>query len=515
VFPCLGAIVPSRPFKPKGTKPDDEEMTKLLTADEIKLGDGRVMCGQDLDRIYTSTARFCQLKLPLDSERQNTLVLSWDFFEQICEPYLGGHKPVDLETALSKSDLSKDSGMPWNLCGFGSKKLLTQSPLAMEAYQQFFEGLAFKRPTLLTQVNGKEELLQSMKLLAGKQRTIFAMCAFHFFALAQMSFDLAQRIGINPFAINTALFLSIYNRGAEKMATYMGRHEFGFSVDIGAMDASCSEFEIRMFIRMFVNLMAISHRTKENIARITHLLEAVMYTILVMPDGNCFLKGWSGEGGSLSGQYLTAILNTFIVITRFMYAWVRLGFKITDWQKEVSLLALGDDVLCTASKRVTDLGWRIEKIAELLWRELRVVVEFTSSLPQHFTALPFLAFQLQWDHTYDSWGIRVDFSRVISSLVQGPNKGRMPIPIEEQSRLLKRLCSIRVSTFTDPETRDLLQRMIREFVYNHRSNAGNPFWEEALLSYHTNTALAKLWYGMVGDFAVGQLEGTPPAPSDQ
>jgi hypothetical protein len=469
------------------------------------------MCGQQLNRIYAATSRFLYTKPAIfDVQKLNALDKVWKSYEKRCVPYLLGHCVVPLEKAISKSDLSKDAGAPWNMIGIGSKKQFLERTACVEALNSFWEQLPNKIPKLLTQVNGKDELLSAKKLSQGRQRVIYAMCAMHFFCLAMMSFDFCQRIAQNPMYLGMALFLTPTKGGSQRMASHLDKHKYGFSVDFGKMDGSVSELEVRNFIRLFCNLM--KDKSVENVRRFTNLMLAVVYTVLVLPDGNCYYKGFRGEGGNLSGQYLTAILNTFCVITRFMYVWKRLGFKLSEFWNNVAPLVLGDDVIATVSKEYYDKGYRIERIAYLLFDDFSQVVEFTSPVPKHYSELPFLSFILTWDQEFGQWGISVDIGRVISSIKQGPNKGRKNTTLEEQCRLMQRLCSIRTSTWTDPVARELLNRMCLDYMELHKDNRGYPQWDNALTGFHTDTELASLWYGFQAGTGSGAMSGIDEVP---
>jgi len=287
----------------------------------------------------------------------------------------------------------------------------------------------------------------------------------------------------------SALGWSPYGGGMNDLASYLGRHPYGWEFDGAGWESHIWEECLMRIADMKWRALVLEERTPENHVRIRNIYKMIASLPVVMPDGYTFLKGPDGDGGNLTGQVGTAHDNTIMMLFCMAYAFIKLvGPDYDSFVRDFSPICLGDDCTMTVSEKIVD-KFNALSIAKVLYDDIGVILETPCWEARQFHELGFLSMHFHWNEEHHTWTHKIDRDKLFSSLLQGGS-------IRTPDMQLQRMCNMRNVSWGHEPTRNELELLIRNYKQQYDpALSGMPAWETAKKSYVDDRMLERLYFG--------------------
>lgn len=484
----LGSFSVGAPKKPDAREndPDIEEFFNKL---KITFEQTHRMNQPNVQAAYESAIRFS--KPPPDEDSRVDLGLT--FVEEIWYPIWRNSEVATMDFVINEADIElkgKASGWPWSLHKWPFKLECYEDKMCQEWMENDWSQNLRNR-TSIAQVTGKKECLPVQKLKINKLRNVMAVDAGHNMQTQRLTYKMNKKLNSRPIQSWSALGWSPYRRGMQQLAEHLGAPGFngGWELDIASCESKIWENLLLRFAEVRWRALKASDQTVDNLIRLKNVYRMISSCPLAMPDGAVFLKGAEGYGGNLTGQVGTAHDNTLFGLFLLAYAFIILvGPDLDQFRALVRPITLGDDITFTVHDDIIE-DFNGPAIAEVVHRNLGVVLESPEWKARPFYQLGFLSMHFIWDPEYNAYLHRVDRDKLFSSLLQG---GTNRTPTEQ----LQRISGMRNVSWGDRRTRQDLDNVY--WMYRDRFDktlGGTESWETAKKSYVSDAMLEKLFLG--------------------
>jgi len=439
----------------------------------------------NVEAYYKNIAKFCKSQV-VDYDK-----LAWAFATQAIEDhfylYLKDSGIESLEDSLSRLDLKKSPGPPWNL-KFKTKEQLISDELFLRMCSDGWNQLLEADRVWLTGTALKEEVRLTEKLKQNKIR-IFnpqsadlnvltnRLCGQFNDKFTESHLKTFSCVGISPF-------YGGWNRLYEKLTPPDKPNKF--EGDYSDYDSSLGVYLMMMVCKFRFKCLPQNEKTMDNWNRLCNLYRNIIFSAMVLIDGTIVQK----PGGNPSGSANTVVDNTLIGFFMLAYAWARL---CPDTLRTYN--AFIDNVV--AALYGDDNTGAVSHIAA----EFYTPANLTNVMAE-------MGMTLNFEHKdfvtiHDVCFLQADFNTKLYGTViyhVEPSKSYESIKWSEHPKdpsiSLARACGMRLITWSDTSAREYYEKYITFLLqrYDHLL-AGTKEWQDAKSSYKTDWAMAHLYAG--------------------
>lgn len=293
---------------------------------------------------YKNIGKYCNDQININ---EKAFKIAFDFTYKHFYPIMGNSRFMDVKEAISHLDPHSSNGFILNR--FYTKAELKEDPWFVDYVQSIFDNnLVDGSYTCLWTSSLKEETRPLEKLDQNKIRNFLAgpadltvLCDVVFGEMNDKLYSspllCASAIGLNPFKGG-------WERAFQKLCKY--RHN-AVALDESSYDSTLRQvfmLAVRDLRKLFLHK---DYATKSNFSRIDNLYRELIFSLVIMPDGNVCFK----VTGNPSGSGNTISDNTLILFMILSYCWIVLtgNTDLRCFENNVPLLLCGDDNTFTVS----------------------------------------------------------------------------------------------------------------------------------------------------------------------
>lgn len=458
---------------------------------------------------YSSYRSVLKYFSPLPTNLSNSLLIAKEWATQhfMC---MGGSEVVfDVQRLVSAMNLSSGVGYPYNR----ENKVETSYTSPHKAFKdkrEFCQDLKWvekeftKYRNYMAQCNrkpiefytntAKKELLKLKKILANKFRTYTAAgirnTMLGIALMGIMNAKLYDSWQETSAFIGGSTFYGAWN----KLYQRLNRYKYAFMCDESSYDATLHP-ELIYAVRdvMFTYLQA-EYRSNVEIKNLwNNVFEDIVNSLIIMDNGDIFVK----SQGNPSGSFNTIVTNTIVLYMLFCMAWIDLGCEISysTFDKNVLLALCGDDNLGTIADESVGV-YNVRTISRQ-WLNYGIVTKAEAVNEGKLVDMQFLSHKFR---IIQGFALPVpDSEKAVCTLLY---KSRSHSHI--RWAFLK-ACAIRITTFWDVPTRNLIQDYLSYLLLNYspqlksKRNMNDPndlfTWEQVYSVYKSDQEIAFMyWY---------------------
>jgi len=268
-----------------------------------------------------------------------------------CHFFRPSHINVDL--MFSEMEGTSSPGYPYNKV-YRMKRMCYRElhDEVLQYCSDFFDGFSVEPPIWALSVK-TNEIRRKAKVDAGDLRTFLAP-PLPFLTLQQLlCYDFNRRFYRLFGKIWSALGMTMYDRGWDKLFKRLSRFPRGWSLDAKGFDATIARRVFEWIAELRWRCLRKSLRTQHNRFLLHRLYAHIVDSLVVTTLGDLFLKCT----GNPSGSFNTAVDNTLAMIFYMVYCWVALCIKNDEFAKVRDVFAYveaaiyGDDNTFTVDEK--------------------------------------------------------------------------------------------------------------------------------------------------------------------
>jgi hypothetical protein len=273
-----------------------------------------------------------------------------------------------LKTCLKTG--SSSPGLPWKLISKTKKHIVDRYTPWLE---QYWEQIASENLVGLWMAFPKmDELRPKEKVVAGKIRTVMGIPVELHYASSRLLGAYTEKF---LESTNTWSFVGRSKFGAAwtQLALRLQKHLHQYEFDGSAWDATLMPETIRDIATHIQSHWLPQHNTRANRRRMNVIVENIVDSWVVTPDGGVHRK----TQGLPSGVAATTLFDTLALYRALAYAFIRTGGPLVTYERftqTVEAALYGDDNTCAISKEVHPWfnGKTIQTAFGELGHELRI-----------------------------------------------------------------------------------------------------------------------------------------------
>jgi len=476
---------------------------------------------------YHSTRKYDRPQPVLNRQLWN---ISREWTIQHFYPAMGGAK-------LTSPSMYAWTLRPWTTPGYplNWRWPTKADALADDEFWDFYEQYRkahFAWDVLWGSTVKSDELRPPEKIALSELRTFLSSPLHHNVALGEMCADMNDRLARSTSTWCT-LGRSAFHRDWHDMLARLPHKNF-FGADLSNQDASMFREAMLEQAEIRFEMYDRAHQTDENWERLSNLYIQIVYSLIVLAQGEVVEK----DSGNPSGSGNTITDNTMILFRLLSYSWLMLWlehyetfdrfsfqeeFHYTYYISKVSANLIGDDLLLNEHDDVLAV-FHIRGIVRVLW-SLFVVMK-----PEFEEPIQDLCKLSYCSHTsmryYGTYVPVMEFSRGVASLAW---KGasllhRQGKPQDDPSvhYTLQRVLDIRREGFWNEQLFRLADSLARWILETHRELLAIPArtgplagttLENIMSAYLTPSALIYLYTGKEGLAKQCSFEAVRPTAS--
>lgn len=418
--------------------------------------------------------------------------------------YINGSRVMGYDEVIEHQDTSKSPGVPWTTL-YTTKHDYALSPHAGE-FDKYWASLVTDDlyPTLCSQIV-KEQLQSEADNLAGKVRTVTAMCQNHVMAHMMLCLDQNERFRQAHSVTASRYGMSMQGGGAHRLVCDMECATPGsIELDGKRFDAKFKPFHFDIIRDLRVRWLCEEARTPDNVKRLHALYHQLATSPFVSTDGTVIGR----VGGNPSGQACTTVDNTiknFLdMCVLYMLSAPKDQCTYMWFKKLIRLCIYGDDVNISVHRSARH--WFNRKAIEECSVLIDMEYEFAHQDFVNFADTSFLGHSFRElvvpGTSISMWFPILKLDKALCGYICWGSDND-----SEASRVVA-LCGYRVETFCDEVARHIFSgwadRLRREY-----QTPGSPL-AKAWLSWLSDRALWSLYTGIhESDLGYGYSQGAP------
>lgn len=448
-------------------------------------------------------------RLPLQGARRGLWDDATDMARQ-CYLHMGNSEVhMSVEFVKERLSMHKSCGFPWSrgyedLPPFASKQQMFDKlgdAKVWSIVQQYHDQLLspdYQVSEIFTGT-GKKELRKLEKILDNKFRAYLAASFRHTSVGIAYFGEMLEKFYAgwehSPSFVGGSTFHGAWNSLFQRLS----KHPHAFEADESSWDATVSEEMVDSVKEILFSFFKRRWQTKPVRQIIDNLFKEMIFSLVLLPNGDLFLK----TQGNPSGCFLTIVLNSIALTILFAYSWLRLAppemRNFYHFRKHVEIAIVGDDNLYTVSDIAVKF-FHVDAIAAI-WREVGVVLKPGSVAKGPLVERNFVSQETVLIH--GTYLPRPNHDKTISSLLWHTRA-------EDHVRWsLLKTHALRIQSYWNLETRALLSDYISWLHLNYadelrapqvRDSKGNRTiqdlytFEEVMTVYKTDREIACLYY---------------------
>lgn len=436
----------------------------FLVEKNLKIPSSHRMCTKNMTAGFKSAAKYDRAQPTYDPVAWQ---LSCEWVRYHFSPYVRASRTMTQEEVIRELDKTTSSGFPWSLEFHNKKEMLESSASSViDWYWEYIsQGNAILDPCLKEQALESElnsemryhpiwtcaqkvEMRPIDKLKANSIRTFTAAPIEHTVALARLCLDFN-----NLFydADETWSFVgrSKFAQGWNKLIERLLKYNLGLEFDASSWDSSC--FQLAMIDQLEFRWESLDpdFKTLDNRRRLVTLYEEIIWSVIVMENGELVWK----NTGNPSGSGNTIVDNTMILYRVIAYCWIRAcppeKRTYSAYHDNVEGVLNGDDNDLAISETARSF-FTIENIVKYA-AELGVKMTTPCTTFQPIETLSFLSQNTV--RMYNLWMPSPDTEKVLCSLWFGSD-------INDVRWHLLRASALYIDSWANLETRHILHSYI-------------------------------------------------------
>jgi hypothetical protein len=323
----------------------------------------------NLESCQKGIAKYCR---KIDYHiHQSSLDLAYEWTKRTYYPFVQNSRVISMLEAVSSAELSTSPG-PLMRKVYKDKKDVWEDIHGRHFILVYFsQAQSPGGPITYWGLFQKVELRPIEKVNENKTRQFMCAPIEHHIALQMLSQDFNIKImnAAKMHRIPISVGMSIYDGNFDIIGRNLEQCSEQLFSDVSSFDASTPHIMSLMCAAFRYDCLSSEDRTFENLCLFANLYRDVIYTPLVLPDGNVVKIG-----GTPSGYFNTAMDNSFILDMSIAYCWISSGKgkSYSDYNNYVYRKVYGDDSVigirspglnfATAlSERMQDLGYQIDQ----------------------------------------------------------------------------------------------------------------------------------------------------------
>lgn len=371
-------------------------------------------------------------------------------------PFMQESVVCSFDYVVSQLNKSTSPGCPWTL-DISEKASYWASEWGCRYHDEFYDALATNDPyPTVCSVSVKEELRSRDKLDENKGRTIIAMDVAVITAQAQLFIDQSEKFVSNHLKCCSALGLSLYKGGAQRLFNYLNVFGTGvkfYSADGKQYDSCFNEEAMKCIYKFRFDCFNDRYRTDGNRKRVENLAKMLSCSPLWDIDGLLYKR----LTGNPSGQFLTTQDNIIKNFLDWLWLWNAImpeqyrGYD--NWKKFTRFLFVGDDVIYSLDPVVQDL-FTVDMVLKFSVK-INMTYEFDNNCGVDFDKVKFIGHTFQQHNVpgtiYTMWFPHIDCLKMKCALL---NFNEYRNTNEEILFAMAMCCGLRNESFMCVECRE-------------------------------------------------------------
>jgi hypothetical protein len=418
------------------------------------------------------------------------------------EEYEGDEKVFDLMEKKSSP------GYPYILYkdkhGKSSKKVILENKELVKQIIDYNDRIEHEQCPTFWAVHEKEEVRPITKLMVNKLRTFVGGSLEHLFACMTMFHDMNEKMYSSAARHANWSFVGAtkFGGGWHELYKRLSKHPNAYALDEKDYDCSISAFMLESDARK--RIAFLKNATPGQIQKIWNLYMEIIYSYMVLPDGDIFMK----DRGNPSGSFNTILDNILTLYDLLAYAWIKLAppemRSYECFHRHVEAVMCGDDNTWTVSDEA-HVFFNGRTVAAI-WTQLGITT--TSD---------------NWEASklIDTWFMSSGFKEIEHPFQKGT---KVIVPVSETEKVmasmafntkstnarwsLLRACALRIDSFYNDNCRVFLNEYISHLLTtypNELRSAPDPndemdflTFDDVMSVYKSDMELTCLYLGLEG-----------------